>query len=409
LRDKPSSPLLQLDARTYEWRGEDQIAAIIDAQRGPTFYQHDARGRLVSQVTPQGTLHRSMDAVGNVVRSSLSANRRYGRGSRLEEADSIRYSHDEDGNQTERIEADGKRWRYRWNGAGMLSELERPDGLKVRFEYDTFARRTRKMLVRSSPDGSETVEGDTRFVWDGHTLVHELPAGASVATWYFEPDTFTPVALEREGHRWDIVSDHLGTPTEMYDGLGQLAWRMQIDAFGVKQTDVALQHCPWRWPGQYEDEETGLHYNRYRYYDAQAGRYISQDPLGLAAGLQLYGYPEDPLVTVDPLGLTQQNCGLSPRAARRRAMREAGIPTSLQPTAQRSPRVPGTNVPGGRQYTYHVPAPGGGTQTMSVQHSLTDRVPGHGPHWEAGPVKLAGQTDGLGRPRLQSSKVKVEE
>ncbi|WP_211241467.1 RHS repeat-associated core domain-containing protein [Cystobacter fuscus] len=74
------------------------------------------------------------------------------------------------------------------------------------------------------------------------------------------------------------------------------------------KADVALQHCPWRWPGQYEDEETGLLYNRFRYYDAYAGRYISQDPLGLAAGPSLYGYPEDPLSATDPLGLSKKPC-----------------------------------------------------------------------------------------------------
>lgn len=90
-------------------------------------------------------------------------------------------------------------------------------------------------------------------------------------------------------------------------------------------------------------------------------------------------------------------------------MREAGIPTTQQPSSQQSPRVPGEMTPGGRQYTYEVPAPGGGVQQMSVQHSLTDRVPGHGPHWEAGPIKPGGQVDTLGRPRLRSGKVKVNE
>jgi RHS repeat-associated protein len=100
--------------------------------------------------------------------------------------------------------------------------------------------------------------------------------------------------------------------------------------------------------------------------------------------------------------------GGSPRATRRQTMREAGIPTSQQPVGQTSARAPG-NQPAGRQYTYEVPAAGGGTRTMSVQHSLTDRVPGHGSHWEAGPVKPGGQTDSLGRPRLTSDKVKVDE
>jgi len=299
------APVQELDARTYQWAGIDQITAIVDARLGPTYYQHDARGRLVGQMTPQGTSHRAMDAVGNIFHSPALTDRRYGRGGRLEEADGTCYVHDEDGNLVEKKEVDGKRWGYRWNGAGLLSGVERPDGLQLRFEYDAFARRTRRILVRRLPDGSEAVEADVRFVWDGHVLVHEVPAGESVTTWYFEPASATPVAKEKAGHRWSIASDHIGTPTEMYDEAGRLAWRMQLDALGLGRTDVALQKCPWRWQGQYEDEDTGLHYNHCRYYDPQTGRYISQDPLGLVAGLNLYRYPEDTLVATDPTGLSE--------------------------------------------------------------------------------------------------------
>jgi RHS repeat-associated protein len=62
-------------------------------------------------------------------------------------------------------------------------------------------------------------------------------------------------------------------------------------------------HCPFRWPGQYEDEETGLYYNRFRYYDPESGEYTSQDPSGLRGGMALYAYVWDPLKLVDPLGL----------------------------------------------------------------------------------------------------------
>jgi RHS repeat-associated protein len=60
---------------------------------------------------------------------------------------------------------------------------------------------------------------------------------------------------------------------------------------------------PWRWPGQYEDEESGLYYNRFRFYDPEAGGYLSPDPLGLEGGMQPYGYVLDPLIHVDPFGL----------------------------------------------------------------------------------------------------------
>jgi RHS repeat-associated protein len=115
--------------------------------------------------------------------------------------------------------------------------------------------------------------------------------------------------------------------------------------------------------------------------------------------------------SVSGLGVLVHNgCGqdLTPRAARRQAMRDAGVPTSQQPRVQVSVKAKnGTKV--GRQYTYDKPTSGGGNQTISVQHSLTDSVKGHGPHWEAGPVKPGGQTDSVGRPRLTGGKVKVHE
>jgi RHS repeat-associated protein len=89
----------------------------------------------------------------------------------------------------------------------------------------------------------------------------------------------------------------------MADEAGALAWKAQLDVYGVAQTDVALTGCPWRWPGQYEDEETGLYYNRFRYYDPASGRYVNQDPIGLGGGLELYGYVFDPIDLVDPYGL----------------------------------------------------------------------------------------------------------
>jgi RHS repeat-associated protein len=174
----------------------------------------------------------------------------------------------------------------------------------VRFEYDAFARRTRKQKVRIGDDGKESVEREIRFVWDGDTVVHEIASDDGLTTWHWEPETFTPVAKEKEGRRWSIATDHLGTPSAMYDELGQLAWQMQLDLYGVGRPDTAEQTCPWRWPGQYEDDETGLYYNRFRYYDPGTGRYISQDPIGLAGGMSLYGYVDDTTALTDPFGLT---------------------------------------------------------------------------------------------------------
>jgi RHS repeat-associated protein len=208
------------------------------------------------------------------------------------------------------VEVDGAKWAYAWNGHGMLREVTRPDGTRVAFEYDPFARRTTKKLLGAGGD----VMRETRFVWDGNDVVHEVDR---VTTWHWEPESYAPVMKEHDGRRWSVVSDHLGTPTEMYDEAGALAWKMQLDVFGVAECEAGTKEdCPWRWPGQYEDEETGWVYNRWRYYDS--GEYTSIDPLGLEGGLSLYTYVANPTIGCDPQGLRGE-FGLAPYASPRHA------------------------------------------------------------------------------------------
>jgi RHS repeat-associated protein len=293
---------LQVSAVGYRWRSAEQLAGLVDTAAGPTWFEHDARGYLVAAQRPDGSVqHRAPDAVGNVFRTSERSDRAYAKGGRVEQVGGVRYVHDDDGQLVEKVQPDGRSWKYAWDFAGQLVEVTRPDGQRVSFAYDALGRRVRKTF------GGKT----TRFAWDGNDVVHEIPEGAAAVTWVFEPGTFAPLAKEEGGTRYGVVTDHLGTPRMMADEAGALAWKAQLDVYGVARSDVARTGCPWRWPGQYEDEETGLHYNRFRYYDPEAGRYVSQDPIGLAGGLALYGYVHDPLGWMDPLGLTCKQ--VSPR------------------------------------------------------------------------------------------------
>jgi RHS repeat-associated protein len=110
--------------------------------------------------------------------------------------------------------------------------------------------------------------------------------------------------------RYAIITDHLGTPTAMYDAAGTEVWSASIDVYGNLR-DIAgdKQACPFRWPGQYEDPETDLYYNRFRYYDPESGSYSSQDPIRIQGGSALYGYPNDPLHRVDALALSSCTSG----------------------------------------------------------------------------------------------------
>ena len=122
-----------------------------------------------------------------------------------------------------------------------------------------------------------------------------------------DQDTFVPAAkLVANGDCFSIVSDYLGTPMQAYDKQGDKVWEQELDIYG-RQRKRPSAFIPFKYQGQYEDAETGLYYNRFRYYDPNAGSYISQDPIGLAGGNPtLYAYVSDVNYWNDVLGLTAE-------------------------------------------------------------------------------------------------------
>jgi RHS repeat-associated protein len=91
----------------------------------------------------------------------------------------------------------------------------------------------------------------------------------------------------------------------MYDNIGHVTWEAEFDIYGKNRSFAkgSLTDCPFRFQCQYEDEETGLYYNRFRYYDADMGGYLSQDPIGLQGGTALYNYVHNTNSWLDVLGL----------------------------------------------------------------------------------------------------------
>ncbi|XXT18549.1 RHS repeat-associated core domain-containing protein [Sorangium sp. So ce429] len=212
--------------------------------------------------------------------------------------------------------------RYRWSASGMLARVERPDGLVVAFEYDPFGRRVAKRLLTRAADGSERLFEATRFVWDGGALVHEIrrrdDAGSNSTvderTYVFEHGRTVPVA-HREAHAeggtrtvsawWHYLNDDSGAPEALVGPDGQIGCELARDPWGsATVVEGAQTSTPLRFRGQYADEETGLSYNRHRYYDPALGRYISADPLGIEGGLNVFAYAANcPTSAVDVEGL----------------------------------------------------------------------------------------------------------
>ena len=168
--------------------------------------------------------------------------------------------------------------------------------------------------------------GDATFhyLWNGNVPLHEWRTGEryeddglksyneDLKTWLFEEESFVPLALIQDGKAYSIVCDQLGTPTEAYDEEGREVWYRRLDMNGkiLEETQPGLNpegyvSIPFLFQGQYYDYETGLAYNRFRYYDPELGRYISQDPIRLASGtLHPYTYVENSFVYCDIFGLS---------------------------------------------------------------------------------------------------------
>lgn len=285
-------------------------------------------------------IYRTPDFVGNLFETPDKKDRKYGAGGKLLEDPDCFYHYDDEGNlifrEFKQLQATGVRfdrkrmekergihflatgtgWLYEWSSNGMLKKVIRPDGRPVEFRYDALGRRTAKQYFGKI----------TRWVWDGNVPIHEWSYKVTdmqpdekesapskeptedITTWVFESGTFVPTAKIQEGKQYSIVSDYLGTPIQMYDEQGKKTWECTLDVYGKATTfeGRSLSDCPFRFQGQYEDEETGLYYNRFRYYDNNIGSFISQDPIRLLGGKCLYNYVCNINSQIDIYGLLKK-------------------------------------------------------------------------------------------------------
>ena len=264
----------------------------------------------------------------------------------------VTYRHDVCGRVVERVvERDGfrpRKWLYRWDGKDRLVGCETPTGERWAYGYDPFGRRLWKR--RTDAAAGDAVVG-TAYGWDGDLLSAEAPLSANgsadwgrATIWHYEPGTFRPLAREgSDGSLAYVVTDHLGTPRELVDAEGRLLWSAEYRVWGaVRRVWVAANDdgpsaagpgggrsgggrsyavagnlalaedpgaveavllCPLRFQGQWHDAETGLVYNRFRYFDPITTQYVNSDPIGLAGGCLSLNYVLNPNAWIDPFGL----------------------------------------------------------------------------------------------------------
>ncbi|CNH74158.1 RHS repeat-associated core domain-containing protein [Yersinia pekkanenii] len=309
--------------RTFHFDNAGDLTQTDDAFRGVQRYLYDAESRLLDYEAPKPEGGREQFS--------------------YDDADNIYALPDVEWNNIHNGKPDGFRtnrvpfWKgtgFRYDGFGNL--IERTQGSQTQYfayddehrmikawgdgpngryqadyRYDALGRRTEKSITYQ--DKSAAVV--TGFRWQGLRLIQEVSAEHTRSYVYDPNESYTPLArITQQEDQLEIDYFHVdlnGTPLELTNSAGDIIWCGKYYAWGKLQPQVHLKeeipglpYQPLRYPGQYYDNETGLHYNTFRYYDPEIGRFTTQDPIGLEGGMNLYAYAPNPLTWIDPLGLS---------------------------------------------------------------------------------------------------------
>jgi RHS repeat-associated protein len=281
--------------RRYKYDTKGNLIERSDSNKGVSSFVYDPVERLREVLSPEKKVEQFVyDPTGNLLRRG-EREFRYGQPDRLSHADGATLIYDEVGNLIEKRRA-GSTIRYSYDSDNRLIAVESKEGGRVEFAYDALGRRTAK----------NSKAGKTGFLWDGSVLLAEQ-SETEYREYVFSRGDYKPLCRFNSDGFQSYHTDVLGAPQEMVDGVKGIVWSASYDVYGrIKDLPVSQRQSNLRFPGQYEDVETGLFYNFNRYYDPDTGRYITKDPIGLVGGINPYGYANNPVNWADPLGLVPE-------------------------------------------------------------------------------------------------------
>ncbi|MCD7041233.1 polymorphic toxin type 47 domain-containing protein [Pseudomonas sp. MAFF 311096] len=293
--------------RHYDYDKSGHLTRLLDTRKGEHHYHYDPLSRLTRADHTQGEQERfGHDPAGNLLMQDRP-DPDIVAGNRLMIQGDHHYDYDAFGNLIRERRGKGHALvtEYRYDCQHRLIGIIQPNGQTASYRYDPFGRRI-----------SKTVDGlTTEFFWQGDKLIAEHHADRH-RSYVYEPETFRPLVLlegfgPKETKTYHYQLDHLGTPQELTAQDGEIVWSAHYRAYGeITRRDIGKIDNPLRFQGQYFDPESGLHYNRHRYYHPDIGRYLTPDPVKLAGGINAYQYVPNPTGWVDPLGLAckSTNC-----------------------------------------------------------------------------------------------------
>lgn len=310
-RAAASAPADVLQERTYAYESAGRLIGVEDKLTGARRFELDLADRITSVALDDSVSESyAYDPLGNITRSATGggdAERRDYDGTLLTRAGRSRYAYDSQGRLVRhtrtRLSEKPDTWLYEWDANDRLTAVRTPDGTRWTYLYDFLGRRVAKRRHAESGEVAEEI----LFSWDGNVLIEQTGRSGGTLSWAHQG--YQPVAQveltqeEVDARFYSVVTDLAGAPSELIGSDGELRWHARRTVWGVSFEESAT---PLRFAGQYADSETGLYYNHHRYYDSGTGRYLSQDPLGLAPAPNPNTYVHNPTNWVDPAGL--QSC-----------------------------------------------------------------------------------------------------
>jgi RHS repeat-associated protein len=295
----------QTEIMNYQY-GYDNVGNIKTktTEHGNYVYDYDDLYRLTTSTNPSPLLSEgyTYDAVGNrLTDSKTTGNWTYNANNQFTGVDAITYEFDSNGNTTKKTNtSDATQTKnYVYDTNDRLTEIRDQNNVLIAsYSYDPYGRRISKDVA-----GIKT----WFFYADEGLIAQTNTTGIVTKTYGYRPDSTwssDPVYIKEDANTYYFQNDHLGTSQKLVTNTGSVVWSAKANAFGNTTVDpLSTITNNLRFPGQFFDAESELHYNWNRYYDPQSGRYITRDPIGLKGGMNTYIYANNrPLKNIDPTG-----------------------------------------------------------------------------------------------------------
>ncbi|MBD3667344.1 MAG: RHS repeat protein [Kangiella sp.] len=296
LTSKHTTGLQQLSYGYTLRNNINSISDLLDSSKSQAF-SYDALGRLTDASGDYGTQSYTFDPIGNrLSKTQYGVTDSYTYSStshQLQSVGTINLTYDAIGNTLTKGDL-----TFTYNQVGRLATASKT-GMNATYGYNAQGQRVKKTVN----DGTSTII--TLYHYDqAGQLIAETDGQGNLLKEYLYLDG-QRLATVDNGALYYIHTDHLGSPLALTDSNGTVQWKGSYDPYGNVSVEVNNLNQNQRFPGQYADEETGLHYNYFRDYDPEIGRYLQSDPVGLDDGANTYLYSRaNPVNRYDPNGLT---------------------------------------------------------------------------------------------------------